>query len=148
LRAPTLDLTGADLFLPSRDRDGHSRHNEDLFKDWLNSSPFLDLMQRNNLKFTTSYVFKDYDLTTADPPYMHGHVVKALMLAQENDWLHGLVVRQTNEKPVTYERIGALSICLSLIKPLDKSPVIFRDDTMISLWDFIPLLPVEEIRIL
>ena len=102
LRTHVLDLTGTEISYPP--------WSSDIIDDIVRSSPPMASFGRNNsVKINCSFV-QDYDLTTADPPYVPGHVLKLLVSHQDHRALGGIVVRQMTEEPVQWERIGFLII--------------------------------------
>jgi len=102
LRTHVLDLTGTEISYPP--------WSLDIIDDIVRSSPPMGSFGRNNSVDINCSFHQDYDLTTADPPYLRGHVLKLLVSHQDHHALGGIVVRQIIEKPVRWERIGYLVI--------------------------------------
>ncbi|KAG9191307.1 hypothetical protein G6011_09395 [Alternaria panax] len=153
LRAPVIPLTGVNLIYQPRQKPWE---HDKWLSDFLRSSPFGKSFQRHNFGIHTSILSRDYDLTTADPPYQHGHIVELLVMGErEREYgslsLCGLAVRQIQDKPVAYERIGFVSVMLFRVEQpgeIDMDITV----TKLDLWessidDLIHSLPVKQVKI-
>jgi hypothetical protein len=110
LRAYVLNLTRVGELVPA-DMNDHSRRFRDIFK----SASAMKLFRENNLRVIHSRFLKDYDLATANPPYIPGRVIKLLVTRVIDTAVGGIVVQQTPNDAAEYERIGFLRIGVSLM---------------------------------
>jgi hypothetical protein len=95
---------------------------------------------------------QDYDLTTADPPYIRGYVLKLLVSHLDHRVLGGIVVRQMIEKPVQWERIGFLLIFFTKAERSSESvsggmPWWGDDKWERRIDELMRSLPMEEVKI-
>jgi hypothetical protein len=144
LRTHVLDLTGTEISYPP--------WSLKIIDDIVRSSQPMGSFGRSNSVDIHCSFYQDYDLTTAEPPYMRGHVLKLLVSHQDHHALGGVVVRQMIEKPVQGERIGFLVILFTKAKESSESAsggmAWYQDDKWERRIDeLIRSLPVEEVRI-
>jgi hypothetical protein len=144
LRTHVLDLTGTEISYPP--------WSLKIIDDIVRSSQPMGSFGRSNSVDIHCSFYQDYDLTTAEPPYMLGHVLKLLVSHQDHHALGGVVVRQMIEKPVQGERIGFLVILFTKAKESSESAsggmAWYQDDKWERRIDeLIRSLPVEEVRI-
>ena len=144
LKTHVLDLTGTEISYPP--------WSLEIIDGIVRSSPPLGSFARKNSLDVHCSFHQDYDLTTAEPPYMLGHVLKLLASNQGYSALGGVVVRQIDEKPVQWERIGFLVIVFMKAKISRESGsrkmAWYRDDKWERrIEELIQSLPVEEVRI-
>jgi len=144
LKTHVLDLTGTEISYPP--------WSLEIIDGIVRSSPPLGSFARKNSLDVHCSFHQDYDLTTAQPPYMLGHVLKLLASNQGYSALGGVVVRQIDEKPVQWERIGFLKIVFMKAKTYGESGyrymAWYRDDKWERrIEELIQSLPVEEVRI-
>ena len=143
LKTHVLDLTGTEISYPPWSSD---------MIDILRLSPPLGSFARENSLDVYCSFHQDYDLTTAEPPYMLGHVLKLLASNQGYHALGGVVVRQIIGNPVQWERIGFLVIVFRKAKKSSEDRfrrmAWHRDDKWERrIEELIQSLPVEEVRI-
>ncbi|RII19995.1 hypothetical protein CUC08_Gglean001394 [Alternaria sp. MG1] len=144
LRTHVLDLTGVVIWDPP-----WSNHSINAI---LRSSPRIDAFRRNNEVTIGDFFDQDRNLATANPLYMRGHDLKLLISKANHHSLGAVVVRQINEKPVHYERIGFLQISFrktrgcSQSRP-DETGWFIKGEAQRRIDELMRSFPVEEVRI-
>jgi hypothetical protein len=111
LRAHVLSLSRVDELVPADNNDlGHIWRFWNIFK----SAPAMKPFKENNLKVVHSNFWSDYDVATANPPYIPGRIMKLLVTKATDTGVGAIVVQQIPNDAAEYERIGFLHIGVSL----------------------------------
>jgi len=113
LMVPVLNLTGFDELDAAEKGE---RRWSTRFKDITKSAPVMEQFRQNNLEISNTWFYPDYDLTTANPPFKCGCIIKLLVARDSDADMGGIVIQQTSKNPPEYKRIGFLGVGVMMTK--------------------------------